>query len=168
VCRAQSREAISSRAAGRGSEAGRPTDIDNTEGHYLAVVLAHRKILALPKDMVAEAVDRLIVLRSDAERKDLGVATLVLELPNLIALALPKAMHRAYRWIVVERGTIKATVFRKRQREGVAMACAALGKFVAACKFQTDSHRCHVAFLLSTTQKSELGTPAGSLMPPRP
>lgn len=84
-------------------------------------MLAHRKILAGAKDVVAKAMDRFVVLRAGAERKGVAVAALVLELPDLVALTLPKPVHRADIGIAGKRRAIEAPVLAERQGEGIAM-----------------------------------------------
>jgi hypothetical protein len=54
--------------------------------------------------------DRFVVLRAGAERKGVAVAALVLELPDLAALAFPKPVHRADLGIAGKRRAIEAPV----------------------------------------------------------
>src|SRR5260221_584012 len=128
---------------GRGGEAGSGADIDDTEGEDAAVMLAHRDILAGAEDMIAEAMDRLVVLLADAEGEGPAVAAPPLELPDLIALALPEAVHGADLGIAGIGVAIEPAVLVERQDEGIAMARAAIGKIMAAREFEANAHIGH-------------------------
>src|SRR5260221_11383814 len=77
-------------ADGRRGEAGYRPQLDDAEGQYPAVGLAHRNILAGTKDVVGETRDCLVVRGPDAVGERPAIGADLHQLPNLVALALPE------------------------------------------------------------------------------